>query len=160
MNTTPYKTRVIVTFYFVGGVISGFANIISSMDGIGTVFGDILTVVDVSGRVLTVVGVSGGIFFLLVGVVRLGLRIWAMLWEARRRGPAARCPWECNDPWLRLCAALMFPSEGRRWLDAIAESLRDFDEADHPAVLRSFRRTAVAVIVLSWMAVFMPSGAR
>lgn len=60
---------------------------------------------------------------------------------------------------IAVLAACMAPAARRRWLDLITETLYDFEPAQHPALLRDFRRTAPRVIMRSWTVDFTRSGA-
>jgi hypothetical protein len=54
-------------------------------------------------------------------------------------------------------AACMAPAS--RWRDLIAETQYEFEPAQHPVLLREFRRTARLVIIRSWTVDFTRSGA-
>ncbi|WP_460366497.1 hypothetical protein [Actinocorallia lasiicapitis] len=53
----------------------------------------------------------------------------------------------------------MAPVARRRWLDDIAETLHDYDVADHADLLRDFRTNAFVVILRSWTIDYTRSGA-
>ncbi|GAB3669999.1 hypothetical protein GCM10027589_38360 [Actinocorallia lasiicapitis] len=60
---------------------------------------------------------------------------------------------------MRTIAVCMAPVARRRWLDDIAETLHDYDVADHADLLRDFRTNAFVVILRSWTIDYTRSGA-
>jgi hypothetical protein len=60
---------------------------------------------------------------------------------------------------IAVLAACMAPAARRRWLALIAETLYDFEPAQHTALLRNFRRNAPIEIMRSWTVDFTRSGA-